>query len=166
MTPVIIIFGAAVRPDGSPSGAMRHRIDVALATGRLLDQPRYLATGGQGRYGKPEGELMADLLEADGAARTRIIVEPTGRNTIRSVLACRRLLGQTHAPVYVATSGYHMVRCVLLLRLAGLRARPAQTSPALASRHPIKRWFWRLRELPAVPVDGTLLLWMRLRGRL
>ncbi len=96
--------------------------------------------------------------------RRRILPEPTGRNTIRSVLACARLLGPTKAPVYVATSAYHLPRCVLLLRLAGLRARPAARRARPASRSRAKRWFWRLRELPAVPVDGGLLLWVADRG--
>ncbi len=166
MTPTIIIFGAAVRPDGSPSGAMRTRVEAALATARDLPDPMFMPTGGQGRFGRPEAELMADLLEAGGVRRGRIVIEPTGRNTIRSVQACRRLLGRTRADIYVATSGYHMPRCVLLLRLAGLRARPGRLPPTTASRNAAKRWFWRLRELPAIPVDGALMVLLRLRGRL
>lgn len=163
MSPVIVVFGAAVRPDGAPSGAMRQRVETALATGRRLPNPLYLPTGGQGRFGKPEAMLIADLLEAAGVAPDRLLIEPTGRNTLRSVLACRRLLGRTSEPVYVATSGYHMLRCVMLLRLAGLRARPCKLTPQVASRSPAKRWFWRLREVPAVPLDGAALLFMRLR---
>lgn len=166
MRPVIIIFGAAVRPDGSPSGAMRYRVEAALETGRGLTEPLYLPTGGQGRFGKPEGDVMADLLEAGGVPRGQILVEPTGRNTVRSVLACRAMLGRTWAPVYVATSGYHMPRCVVLLRLVGLRARPGVLRPQIASRDAVKRWYWRLREVPAVPIDGLLVLLMRARRSL
>ena len=125
-----------------------------------------MPTGGQGRFGKPEADVMADLLEAAGIGKDRIVVEPTGRNTIRSVLACRRLLGPTRATIYVATSGYHLPRCVVLLRLAGLRARPGRSPSRSASRDAAKRWFWRLREVPAIPVDGALLLLLRLRRRL
>jgi vancomycin permeability regulator SanA len=166
MTPVIIIFGAALRPDGSPSGAMRSRVEAALETARRLKDPLFMPTGGQGRYGGPEAEIMADLLAAESVPRSRITPEPTGRNTIRSVLACARLLGRTRAPVYVATSAYHMLRCVLLLRLAGLRARPCRPPRGPASARWVKRWFWRLREVPAVPVDSLLMLWIRLRGHL
>lgn len=164
MTPVIIIFGAAVRPDGSPSGAMRSRVEAALDAAQHLPAPLFMPTGGQGRYGRPEAELMADLLSAEGVPRVRITVEPTGRNTIRSALACARLLGRTRAPVYVATSAYHMPRCVLLLRLAGLRARPCRPPHVPASARWLKRWFWRLREVPAIPIDSGLMLWIRLRG--
>jgi hypothetical protein len=28
-----------------------------------------------------------------------------------------------------------------------------------------RRWFWRLREMPAIPYDAALMLWERARGR-
>ncbi|GAC1337936.1 MAG: hypothetical protein NVSMB18_03570 [Acetobacteraceae bacterium] len=166
MIPVIIIFGAAVRPDGRPSGAMQARVEAALHCAERLPRVQFVPTGGQGRFGPPEAEVMAGLLRARGVPAERITLEPTGVNTIRSVLACARLLvGQT-GPVLVATSAYHMPRCVLLLRLAGVRARPCRVTAVPASADPLKRWFWRLREVPAVPIDGGLLLLRRLGGRL
>ena len=165
MRPVIIIFGAAVRPDGSPSGALRMRVEDALATARELPDPVFMPTGGQGRYGKAEADVMADLLAAGGVDRARIVLEPTARNTLRSVVACRRLMGSTRAPIYVATSGYHMPRCLTLLRLVGLRARPGRLRRRTASRDVVKRWCWRLREAPALPFDSALAVLMRLRNR-
>lgn len=109
---------------------------------------------------------MSALLVQAGVDRSRIRLEPTGRNTMRSALACRRLLGPTTAPVYVATSAYHMPRCLLLLRLAGLRAKPGRLQGTTASRDVAKRWFWRMREVPALPVDALLLLFWRVSGRI
>lgn len=166
MSPVIIIFGAAVRPDGTPSRAMRRRVETALDAARRLGDPLFMPTGGQGRHGGVEAEVMAGLLAQAGVPRARIAPEPTGRNTIRSVLACARRLRRTRTPVYVATSAYHLPRCVLLLRLAGLRARPCRPSPGPASARWLARWFWRLREIAAVPIDSLLMLWLRLGGHL
>jgi hypothetical protein len=28
-----------------------------------------------------------------------------------------------------------------------------------------RRWYWRLREVPALPYDAALMAWARLRGR-
>ena len=62
--PSILVFGAAVRPDGTPSGAMRDRVGAAVSFGRrLLPRPIYVVTGAKGRYGPPEAEVMADLLK-------------------------------------------------------------------------------------------------------
>lgn len=159
----MIIFGAAVRPGGAPSGALRGRVEAAMATGRRLPDPLYMPTGGQGRHGPPEAAVMARLLRDAGVAADAIVPEPTGRNTIRSVRACAALLGRSSAPVYVATSLYHMPRCVVLLRLAGLRARPGCSPPGRASARWGKRWYWRLREVPAIPVDAAILVAWRLR---
>ena len=156
----MIIFGAAVRPDGTASGALRGRVLAALETGRGLEDPIYMPTGGQGRYGRPEADVMAELLRQEGVAAESIVEERTGVNTLRSALACARLIGGG-APAFVATSRYHMVRCVLLLRLAGIRARAGAMPEGPASRFWRKRWWWRLREVMAVPADAVVLLAMR-----
>lgn len=165
MRPAIVIFGAAVRPDGTPSGAMRLRVEAALETGRRLKQPLYVPTGGQGRYGAPEAQVMADALVAAGIAPDDILQEPTAVNTLRSALACAALLGRGRRRVYVATSAYHMPRCVVLLRLAGVRARPGFVPSAPASQRWRKRWFWRLREVAALPIDAVLVVAARVTLR-
>ncbi len=165
MTPVIIIFGAAVRPDGQPSGALLDRVRAAHRLGERLPGAVYMPTGGVGRHGPAEADVMAALLRGRGVAPGRIRTEPTGTNTLSSVRACAALLRGHAGPVYAATSAYHLPRCVLLLRLAGLRARPCPPPRSTASASSRKRWYWRLREVPAVPVDALLLTWHRLRGR-
>lgn len=165
MPPVIIIFGAAVRPDGQPSGAMLDRVRAAHRLGERLPDAVYMPTGGVGRHGPAEAEVMAALLRDRGVAPERIRTEPTGTNTISSVRACAELLRGHTGTVYAATSAYHLPRCVLLLRLAGLRARACPPTWSAASSSSGKRWYWRLREVPAVPVDMALMAWHRLRGR-
>ena len=155
----IIIFGAAVRQDGGPSAVMRERVDAALALGRTLHDPLYMPTGGVGRYGPAEAELMRDLLIADGVAPERIRPETDAHNTIRSVRNCRRLLGGFDGPVYAASSLYHLPRCLVLMRIAGLRARPCPPPRGRAGP------YWWLREAAGLPVDTGLALWWRVRGR-
>ena len=161
----IVIYGAAVRPDGSPSGALRDRVGAAVRFGRrLLPSPIYIVTGGQGRYGPPEAEVMAQLLMDRGVHPDYIVLEPTGVNTVRSTLAVARLLSGLSGPVYAATSSYHMLRCVLLLGLAGLDAHRSPPAIGPASSRVWRRWYWRLREIPAIPVDAVVMLWFRWRG--
>jgi hypothetical protein len=47
---------------------------------------------------------------------------------------------------------------VALLWLAGIRARRAPLPPG--------RWYWRLREVPALPYDIVLVIGLRLLRRL
>lgn len=164
--PAIVIFGAAVRADGTPSTALRRRVEAAVACGRGMPGVLYVPTGGVGRYGPAEAEVMAGLLRALGVAEEAILREPTGTDTLSSVRAVRRLLRGQRSPVYAATSAYHLPRCCLLLRLAGLPARPCPPPPVPAARSFRRRWYWRLREAFALPLDAVLLLALRLSGRL
>ena len=165
--PAIIIFGGAVRPDGTPSTALRWRTEAAVALGRTLADPVYIPTGGLGRHPPTEAEVMARLLHAMDVPPDRIVPETTATNTLGSVRAVGRLLLAMghHSPVYAATSAYHLPRCVTLLRMAGLRARAAPPRPWPAARSWRRRWYWRLREAAALPVDATMLLWLRLTGQ-
>lgn len=163
--PAIVIFGAAVRPDGSPSTTLRRRVEAAVACGRGLDGALYVPTGGVGRYGPAEADVMARLLRGLGIGEEAILREPTGTDTLSSVRAVRRLLRGWNGPVLAATSAYHLPRCVLLLRLAGLPARACPPPPWPAARSLRNRWYWRLREVFALPFDAALLLALRLAGR-
>lgn len=165
MTP-IIIFGAAVRPDGSPSPALRRRVEAAFRFGAGHPDALYMPTGAKGRFGEAECLVMATQLRELGVPGRAILEEPTGTDTFSSVLACRALLRGLGAtgPVYAATSRYHLPRCVLLLRLAGVPARPVPIGASGGVRWS-RRWFWRLREVPAIPYDAALMLWERAWGR-
>jgi uncharacterized SAM-binding protein YcdF (DUF218 family) len=161
----IVIFGAAVRPDGGPSSTLRRRVEAAAAFGARQPAVLYVPTGGVGRHGASEAAVMAELLHGFGVPDAQILCEATGTDTLSSVRAVAALLrarGHT-GPVYAATSAYHLPRCVLLLRLAGLPARPCPPPGVPASSRLGRRWYWRLREVPALPWDAGLLLLDRFR---
>lgn len=165
MTAAIIIFGAAVRPDGSASPTLRRRVEAAARFGaRLAAPPLYVPTGAQGRFGPPESEVMAALLRDLGVPEDRIEQEPTGTDTLSSALACIALLRRRgHAGrVYAATSRFHLPRCLLVLRLAGAPARPVPIGGSAGAEGWFNRWYWRLREVPAIPYDAALALWHRM----
>lgn len=164
----IVIFGAAVRADGQPSATLRRRVQAALDFGRQRPGTLYVPTGGVGRHGPAEALVMRDLLLDAGVAPDRVLAEQTGTDTLSSARACTRLLRQSGfaGRVYAASSAYHLPRCVALLRLAGLDAHPCPPPPGPASRRFCKRWYWRLREVPALPYDVGLALVLRLAGRL
>lgn len=143
---------------------MLGRVSAALRLGEATGAT-YMPTGGIGRHGPAEAEVMALLLRRRGVSPDRIEVEPTGRNTIGSVRACAALLAGRDVTVYAATSGYHLPRCLMLLRMAGLRALPCPPPRRPASTSVRRRWWWRLRELPALPVDAAIMAWWRFKGR-
>jgi uncharacterized SAM-binding protein YcdF (DUF218 family) len=184
---IIIIFGAALRRDGRPSETLRRRVDAAARFGAHFDAPLFIPTGAVGRYGGSEASAMAGLLKNRGTPRERIELEETGSDTLSSVRAVRRLLRDRPSgpPIYAVTSGFHLPRCLLLLRLAGIPARAAPLPFPPAPEHRLRgdrtlqrllRGYWAprrllrgyrwLREAAALPYDTALMLWLRLIGQL
>ena len=161
---VIIIFGAAVRPDGRASETLRHRVEAAERFGRRFARPLFIPTGAKGRFGDAEATVMARLLVDAGFPAESIREERTGTDTLSSVRAVARMVGNTSA-VYACTSAYHLPRCIVLLRLARVRARACPPLPVPAATSQWMRWYWRLRETPALPYDALLMLWLRITGR-
>lgn len=166
MTDCIVIFGAAVRADGSASGSLRRRCENAVHRGGAgRTGPYYLPSGGVGRYGPAEALVMRDILLEQGVAADRILLECEARDTLESVRLCTRMLRQQPAlgRVLVSTSSYHRWRCALLFRLAGFDSVALPT----ASDRPHLGWSKWLRyvvkELLATPWDMVLLLLHKFR---
>lgn len=162
---IIIIFGAAVRPDGRPSETLRHRVQAAARFGKRFGRPLFIPTGAKGRHGDAEATVMARQLIDAGFPAEAIRQETTGTDTLSSVRAVAGMV-RRQSPIYACTSAYHLPRCLLLLRLAGVRARACPPPPVPAATRWWLRWYWRLRETPAVPYDALLMLWLRVTGQL
>lgn len=142
---IIVIFGAAVGPDGRPTPALTRRVAAAIAYGKNRDAT-FLVTGGPVSAATPEAAVMAALLRAAGISDNRILLEPHARNTLDSVRRCLPLLSATRR-VTLCSDDFHLPRCRWLFRLAGVRA-------ATVAAHPQRRRLWPiLREAIALPVD-------------
>ena len=95
------------------------------------------------------------------------MLEETGTDTLssaRAVAALLRARGIT-APVFAASSLYHLPRCMLVLRLIGVRAHAAIPPIVPAATHWWRRLYWWLREVPALPYDVVLAVASRLLGK-
>ncbi len=152
-------------PDGGPSTTLRWRVEGAAAFGARLAAPLFVPTGGVGRFGPSEASVMARLLVARGVPEERILLEETGTDTLTSVRAVAALLRDRGiaAPVFAASSLYHLPRCLLLLRLMGVAARAAVPPVVPAAASWWRRCYWWLREVPALPYDAALALLLRRR---
>jgi vancomycin permeability regulator SanA len=152
---VIVIFGAAVRPGGRPSAMLRRRVEAAAAFSARFNVPVFLPTGGVGRHGPSEASVMRDLLVQCGVVAERILLEESGTDTLSSARAVARLLRTNGlaAPVFAASSAFHLPRCVMLLRLFGVPARAAGPPWVSAGSRWTTRIWWWLREAAALPYD-------------
>lgn len=155
-----------MRPGGRPSTTLVLRTEAAAVFAQRFSAPLFVPTGAVGRHGPSEASVMAALLESRGIPGERILLEETGTDTLSSARAVVALLlgHAVDAPVFAASSLYHLPRCLLLLRLLGVRARAAVPPAVPASLRWQRRCYWWLREIPALPYDATLAIIGRVRA--
>lgn len=163
----LVIFGAAVRPDGTPSHTLVCRVAgaVALADGR--PNTKFVVSGGVGKYGPAEALVMKKMLLNAGIPEERIITECQSRNTLSSILHCKEILDSLPdvGNVTVCSSAYHNPRCRLLFRIVGIEAGIPKMPSELQALGWRKWIYYHLREPLAIVWDALVLLGMRLLGR-
>ncbi len=153
----IVIFGCGVLKGGRASRTLRARVEAAFRCGGIGAD--YLPTGAVGRHPPSEARVMAGLLAEMGVPAGQITLEETATDTLSSALACARVLAGRSGAVRLASSGYHLPRCRMLMRMAGVRATPCPPP-----HRPSWAWYWRLREAAALPYDAVIMTMRRVGG--
>ena len=151
-----VVFGAAVRAGGEPSGTLRRRVDGAFAIGGIA--ARYFVTGGLGEHAPTEAEVMAQLLEAHGVPQQQVVVDTDANDTFSSAQNCAHLI-RSHkgcTQVVVCSSRYHMPRCRMLLRRMGVSAVNGSMPTDYPHVSCLKLIYFYLREFAAYPYDLIL----------
>jgi uncharacterized SAM-binding protein YcdF (DUF218 family) len=164
MTPAIVIFGAAVRPDGGPSPSLARRIGYGVQAARTWPAAPILCSGGVGRVGPSEASVMAGRLLAAGVDADRLRLDEASRDTLQSVLAAARFLRrEALAHCVVVSDRYHIPRIRLLLGALGVATTPGPLAPGRGGA-PLAHWTrMRLREGVAIPYDLAIVLARRSR---
>ena len=160
---VIIIFGAAVLKDGSPSGALRRRVAGAISAGRGLAHPLYMPTGGKGRFGDAEAYVMKQILLDAGIDTSDIICDAEAKDTVASAVNCAKIIramADAHL-VAVCSDRYHVPRCMILLRVLGIRAYGVQIESGRKANGSLRWLCYYLRECAAIIVDTPMLILQR-----
>jgi uncharacterized SAM-binding protein YcdF (DUF218 family) len=154
-----VIFGAAVRPDGTPSWTLRRRVETALTLAQSESGAIFLATGGVGRHFPAEAQVILDLLVARGIDPSKILIEDQATDTLESVVFCDEIL-RRHGlhTIIVCSSGYHTPRCALLFRLLGYEVAMGRTQSDLPHLGWPRYLAYVLKEAIALPYDAALLL--------
>ncbi|MCR5879798.1 YdcF family protein [Phenylobacterium sp. J367] len=161
---LIVIFGAAVRADGTPSPALARRIGYALEAARVRPEALVFCSGGVGEVGPSEASVMAEALAEAGVARRRLVLDEASLDTLDSVVAVARFLkARGAARCIVCSDRYHLPRIRLMLRALGIAADPGPLAPGRGGTRRAYWWKMQLREALAIPYDLALVLLKRRR---
>jgi len=160
-----VIFGAAVRENGEPSGAMRRRVDAAFKIGKDNPDSIYIPTGGVGKTKFSEAGTMKMMLMNLGVSEDKIILEEESKDTFASVINCNKILRQKNNfnKVYVSSDKYHIPRCRSLFYLLAFKTESTHPESGLRQNGMIKWYYFYFREFFAIPYDIILMLFYRLR---
>ena len=152
----IVIFGAAVWPDGGPSPSLRRRVAYGRQAAQADPEALVFCSGGVGRHGPSEASVMADLLIQAGIDPARIALDEQSRDTMENVAAAAAFIrDEALEGAVVCTDAYHVPRVRMLLRAAGVASRvgPVRKGYAGTRRHWLRMG---AREVLAYPYDWAL----------
>ena len=122
-TDVIIVLGAQVKADGTPSVALERRLTAALESYEQ-DRQLIIACGAQGaNEPRAEGDVMRDWLLARGVHEEDVTAETASFNTRENLTYAKVIMEDAGLKTaLVVTSDYHVARALALCRQVGIDA--------------------------------------------
>ena len=119
----IIVLGAQVREDGTPSVALERRLTAAL--GAYEARPRLVLCCGARGANEPvaEGEMMRAWLISHGCRPEDVAAETESVNTRENLLNAKAMMdARGLKSALIVTSDYHVPRALALAHQAGIEA--------------------------------------------
>lgn len=114
-----VVLGASVNRDGTPSDALRDRLDVAAELYRRHAVSLVVLTGDDGKYHEDEIDAMKSYITAHGVAAEDLLVDGTGYRTYES---CKHLPAMGITNAVLVTQRFHMARALYLCNALGVRS--------------------------------------------
>ena len=120
---VIIVLGAQVKPDGTPSVALERRLTAALESYQA-DRQLIIVCGAQGsNEPRAEGDVMRDWLIARGVPEGDVVAETASFNTRQNLTYAKAIMEHRGLEkALVVTSDYHVARALKLCEQVGVSA--------------------------------------------
>ncbi len=143
----ILVFGAHVYADGSPSLAAADRVTTAVALYKQGLATTLIMSGGPGDEPTSEPQAMKALAIRQGVPAQAIITDEHGLNTFAAIRNATASL-DPGTRVLAVSHAYHLARIKLTCDREGLHA---YTVPAAESRFLLGRPFFIAREMLALP---------------
>jgi vancomycin permeability regulator SanA len=141
-TPVALVLGAQVNPDGTPSAFLAARLDLAK---RLYDAGLIEMIIVSGDHLAPEFDepaAMRNYLIRAGLPKETVIADAGGFDTYESCLRAKRIFNLSR--LIVVTQSYHLIRAVATCRALGIDATGVGDDSV--RQHPIAWWRGAIRD--------------------
>lgn len=140
-----VVLGTRVERPGTPSRSLRARLERAAQLYRDGMAKAILVSGGLGREGFEEADVMRAYLIAQRVPDAGISVDRGGYDTYETARNAAEFMRKRNLrSVVIVSDYYHLPRAQLAFARFGIRevsAAPTQTSPSLRDTYNILREF-------------------------
>lgn len=116
----IIVLGASVYPDGTPSGILQDRLDDGIALYFAGAAPKIIMSGDNGTESYNECWAMKQYAISQGVPSEDVFCDHAGFSTYETMYRARHVFGADR--VVIATQTYHLYRAVYDARGVGMEA--------------------------------------------
>jgi len=145
---VCVVLGNAVLADGTPSKRLRARLEKARDVYTRGHCRIIVVSGGVGKEGHDEAEVMKHYLVSHGVSSGQIIVDSRGVNTLATAQFLKRYCdSKGHKSVLAVSQYFHLLRTAFALRRVGFK----QVSAEAPLYFEIRDLYSILREAVALP---------------
>jgi SanA protein len=118
--PVGIVFGAQLRPDGTPKPYLAARLNVGVQLFRAGRVRALLVSGDAHGTSGDEVSAMTRYLESRGVPAAKLVIDPDGLDTYDTCARAVRVYGVKKA--LLISQDFHVPRAVTLCRHLGIDA--------------------------------------------
>ncbi|MEV4622159.1 ElyC/SanA/YdcF family protein [Asanoa sp. NPDC049573] len=118
--PVVLVLGAQVYPDGTPSPFLAARLDLARQLYDAGTVRAVLVSGDHGAWAYDEPGAMSKWLVDRGVPARKVVQDHAGFDTYDSCVRAKKVFGV--GKLIVVTQSFHIDRAVALCRDAGIDA--------------------------------------------
>ena len=116
----ILVLGAGIRTDGSPSPMLQDRLNTGIALYQNGAAPKLLMSGDHGREDYNEVQTMKDITLEQGVPSEDVFMDHAGFSTYDSLYRARDVFQARK--VIIVTQKYHLYRALYIARSLGLDA--------------------------------------------
>lgn len=116
----IIVLGASVYPDGTPSGILQDRLDDGIALYFAGAAPKIIMSGDNGTESYNECWAMKQYAISRGVPSEDVFCDHAGFSTYETMYRARHVFGADR--VVIATQTYHLYRAVYDAQGVGMEA--------------------------------------------
>mgnify|MGYP001582098570 CR=1 FL=1 len=119
--PVALVLGASVRTDGTPSDALRDRVETAVELYKQGKVRTLFMTGDDGKFHVDEVSAMKKVAVDAGVPEDSIQTDGHGYRTYES---CKRAVGTFNVrDAVIVTQRYHLGRATYLCHAFGMKVQ-------------------------------------------